>query len=77
MDMTPDYLHRFLNDGTVYATIICGLATFIVTYHAAQTDLAKQQKLTYGLLITATATFFVLGLGQLLDAYPIVVEFKN
>lgn len=74
--MTPDYLHRFLNDGTVYVTIICGFATFIATYHAAQTDLTKRQKLAYGLLIIATATLFVLGLGQLLDNYPIIVDFK-
>ena len=75
--MTPDYLHRFLNDATVYMTIICGFMTFIATYHAAQADLTKQQKLAYGILITATATLFVLGLGQLLDNYPIIVKFKN
>ncbi len=75
--MTPEYLHRFLNDATVYMTIICGFATFIATYHAAQTDLTKQQKLAYGALITATATLFVLSLGQLLDTYPIIIEFKN
>lgn len=75
--MTPDYLHRFLNDGTVYVTIICGLVTFVATYHAAQTDLTKRQKLAYSLLITATAMLFVLGLGQLLDNYPVIVDFKN
>ena len=75
--MTPDNLHRFLNDGTVYMTIICGLITFVATYHAAQADLTKRQKLAYVLLITATATLFVLSLGQLLDAHPIIVEFKN
>ena len=75
--MTPDYLNRFLSDTTVYMTIICGFATFIVTYHAAQTDLTKRQKLAYGLLITATATIFVLGLGQLLDTYPVIITFKN
>lgn len=75
--MTPDNLHRFLNDATVYMTLICGFITFVATYHAAQADLTKQQKIAYGLLITATATLFVLGLGQLLDAYLIIVEFKN
>lgn len=75
--MTPDYLHRLLSDTTTYVTIICGLVTFVATYHAAQTDLTKRQKLAYSLLITATATLFVLGLGQLLDNYPVIVDFKN
>ena len=75
--MAPDYLHRFLSDATTYITIICGLATLITTYHAAQTDLTRLQKITYGALITATATVFVIGLGQLLDTYPIIVQLKN
>mgnify|MGYP001017523579 CR=1 FL=1 len=75
--MTPDYLYRFLSDTTTYTTFICGLITLIATYHAAQTDLTRLQKITYGVLITVTATLFVLGLGQLLDSYPIIVQFKN
>lgn len=75
--MTPDYLHHFLSDATTYTTLICGFIAFIATYHAAQSDLTRLQKITYGVLITATATIFVLGLGQLLDTYPIIVQFKN
>ena len=75
--MTPDYLHRVLSDATTYTTLICGLIALITTYHAAQTNLTKRQTIAYGALITATATLFVLGLGQLLDTYPIIVQFKN
>lgn len=75
--MTPNYLHRFLSDATTYITLICGFIAFIATYHAAQTDLTRLQKITYGVLITVTATLFVLGLGLLLDTYPIIVQFKN
>ena len=75
--MTPDYLHRFLSDATTYVTLICGFIALIATYHAAQTDLTPLQKITYGALITATATLFILGLGQLLDSYPIIIQFKN
>lgn len=75
--MTPEYLQRFLNDTTTYATLICGFITIIATYHAVQTDLTRLQKITYGALITTTTTLFVLGLGQLLDTYPIIVQFKN
>ena len=75
--MTPDYLHRFLSDTTTYTTLICGLVTLIATYHAAQTNLTRLQKITYGTLITVTATVFVIGLGQLLDTYPIIVQPKN